>query len=256
MKKSAMYLVLLVTYVLSGVEEFGVALPSHGAAYAQSVPSGKTVNAPPVYAPLFPSYVKFADAQKWFSVDITLEAETQMDAVKVQRHRQRITQEIAQRARKQGIDFFGLAKRQNYANLARTISAEISGASVVGALFTDFQEIDVPDVSDPKWVQIHKNFDSTFFVLADTARQRNGIGALWVLMDLPEPSKHGDKSYLSSQMLYQFNCKEGRARRVTSTQFGQHMAHGEIVNVIDALLPWQSVTPGSIFGSMMSLSCK
>ena len=96
----------------------------------------------------------------------------------------------------------------------------------------------------------------TSYVDPTTIRRSGDIAQMWDLHNFTSAQTLGpDKSYLSSKMQEEYDCKERRARMLYISWYSQNMGEGEMVGRDSEPNNWRPVSPGCIVEVHWEFAC-
>jgi hypothetical protein len=98
-----------------------------------------------------------------------------------------------------------------------------------------------------------------FIVYVETTSFRidkgSGLVKMWILYDFKTSQEGYQVPYLSMRIQRQYDCKQGRARMLAQSFFGDHMAKGDVISTESPEGTWMPVGPGTIGKSLWELAC-
>ena len=92
---------------------------------------------------------------------------------------------------------------------------------------------------------------ATFYIDPNTASRDGNLRRIWSIADM----KKRVEGVLSSQSLYEFDCKEKRYRTLSFSMHSGHMAHGEIISKNNRPSEWEYIPPGNFLAETLRLVC-
>jgi len=108
-----------------------------------------------------------------------------------------------------------------------------------------------------EWVSIGANNQGgrTVYTDPDTIRLKGDVVTMWSLNDYKTIQTMGSASYLSYKVQTEYDCAEGRIRKLASTFFSGNMGSGDVVYSISKEGRWHLVEPGSLGQSEWDVAC-
>ena len=97
-----------------------------------------------------------------------------------------------------------------------------------------------------EWVNVSSSEnDDTYFDFS-TKRNVGNITRIWQLRDFKTPQSIGEKTYLSSKSLYEYDCLSIRHRVQTIVVYSQNMGRGDNVASESGNSPWSDIVPDTV----------
>jgi len=113
------------------------------------------------------------------------------------------------------------------------------------------------------WIHAHPLtpiglFDiGTFYVDMDTLKRTGETSQIWTALDYRDPqvSQHSKKTYKSTRMLMEFNCKHSTARTLGLSYHSGTRLTGEILSSEGVIGGFEPVPPDTPVFKIMRLVC-
>ncbi len=106
-----------------------------------------------------------------------------------------------------------------------------------------------------EWTAVGTSDDGVNYANLATIRRKGDIAKMWSLMDFKTAKQLGQKSYLSHESQYEYNCMEEQFREVFFTMYSSNMASGEQVYSSSNQIEWAPVRPGSLGEVKFKIAC-
>ena len=106
------------------------------------------------------------------------------------------------------------------------------------------------------WTKIGGDDISTDYVNLATIRENGNIVKMWSLANFSNAQKAYDgRSYKSSKIQSEYDCKEEKKRTVAVTNTSQNMGEGEIIFTGSVTNDWSPIVPDSIAEIKWKIAC-
>jgi len=109
------------------------------------------------------------------------------------------------------------------------------------------------------WTVINVNRDAgqTSHIELATVRHTGNMAKMWTMTDYAEPQPLINAApYLSSVMLYEYDCKELRMRALSINSYSGNMSSGKTNWSLNTATEWEYVRPGTIGCLSLEAACK
>ena len=105
------------------------------------------------------------------------------------------------------------------------------------------------------WVSFGQNNTSTVYYDPTTIRRTDDIVTMWALFDLKKPRMIDILPYLSSKVQYEYDCKKGSVRMLSSDLRSGNMGDGDLVYAVDIPGDWAPIAPDSVNEGLRKFAC-
>lgn len=107
-----------------------------------------------------------------------------------------------------------------------------------------------------EWMWIDKGKPGmTIYINPDTIRHKGNLVTMWELFDFETAEKMASDPHLSFKRQSEYDCKEGRKRRLAAKFSSSNMGRGKMVYSNSAKDQWELVPPGSVNGDLWKFAC-
>ena len=105
------------------------------------------------------------------------------------------------------------------------------------------------------WIDDKAKDGMTTYANPDTIRRKGARAKMWVLFDFRTAEHVADTTHLSFMTQDEYDCTEGRSRRLAGTFFSGNMGRGKVVYGNLTKDKWKPVTPESIDQDLLKVAC-
>ena len=106
-----------------------------------------------------------------------------------------------------------------------------------------------------EWTQVAGGDNGNLYVDRSTVRKNGNKAKIWGLIDYSSERHYGDKSYLSSKSLVEYDCTEETGRVLYSTYHSEAQGFGNLIFTIDIPTQWRPVPPDSGIQIEFAIAC-
>jgi hypothetical protein len=108
-----------------------------------------------------------------------------------------------------------------------------------------------------EWTKISSSYndETTDYVDVATIRKSGHRVKMWSIVDLKIAKTIYGKSYLSSLIQYEYDCKDEQILELHSSALSGNMRNGDVVYSSQSNHEWEPVAPGSIGEVSWKIAC-
>ncbi len=112
-----------------------------------------------------------------------------------------------------------------------------------------------PHSSQEDWFKIGESPTMTHYANVSSIRLNGSIASIWLLLDYKALQRDPSGTFMSDEMLVEFDCKEKKTRLVATNALAEKMATGAVVSCDSKAHEWRPVRRGTVEETASEIAC-